>query len=67
VSGWGRGGAAPRNKSEWIRFDAAGGHQVEEQEEGDKIRRRRAIITGKVKQRKQIRDEELRRRSVVCD
>jgi hypothetical protein len=40
---------------------------VEEQEEGDKIRRRRAIITGKVKQRKQIRDEELRRRSVVCD
>jgi hypothetical protein len=36
VSGQGRGGAVPRNKSEWIRFGAGGGHQEEEHQ----IRRR---------------------------
>jgi hypothetical protein len=33
VNSRGRGGAVPRTKSEWIRFDVGGGHQEEEQQE----------------------------------
>jgi hypothetical protein len=50
---------APRNKSEWIRFGAGGGHQVEEQQEEDKIRQLRTVIVGKVKRCRWIGGEEL--------